>query len=165
MGSDQDAQAAISALNGAEVDGRSLTVNEARPRESRGGGGGYGGGGGARPPVLTAAVAAAVVASAAAVRGRGGRRYYAACESGSPGMNFSAAGGRSSSAAFSFSVSANSPGPGHPGGGVQRACVVFLGPLQAGGLAVERYRKECVQTRTPCRMPPLTNPRGLQSER
>ena len=47
MGSDQDAQAAISALNGAEVDGRSLTVNEARPRESRGGGGGgYGGGGG-----------------------------------------------------------------------------------------------------------------------
>lgn len=48
MGSDQDAQAAISALNGAEVDGRSLTVNEARPRESRGGGGGYGGGGGGR---------------------------------------------------------------------------------------------------------------------
>ncbi|AMV16658.1 RNA recognition motif domain-containing protein [Planctomyces sp. SH-PL14] len=47
MGTDQDAQAAISALNGAEVDGRSLTVNEARPRESRGGGGGgYGGGGG-----------------------------------------------------------------------------------------------------------------------
>jgi cold-inducible RNA-binding protein len=44
------AQAAIQGLNLKEVDGRSLTVNEARPREERGGGGGggrgYGGGGG-----------------------------------------------------------------------------------------------------------------------
>ena len=47
MGSDQEAQAAIAALNGKEHDGRALTVNEARPREDRGGGrGGYGGGGG-----------------------------------------------------------------------------------------------------------------------
>jgi RNA recognition motif-containing protein len=50
MASDQDAQAAIDAINGQEVDGRSLVVNEARPREERGGGGrgrgGYGGGGG-----------------------------------------------------------------------------------------------------------------------
>ena len=50
MGSDQEAQAAIAALNGQEVDGRALTVNEAKPREDRprggGGGGGYGGGGG-----------------------------------------------------------------------------------------------------------------------
>jgi len=48
MGSDQEAQAAISALNGKEVDGRALTVNEARPREEgggRGGRGGFGGGG------------------------------------------------------------------------------------------------------------------------
>ena len=46
MGSDQEAQAAINGLNGKEVGGRSLTVNEARPREDRGGGrGGYGGGG------------------------------------------------------------------------------------------------------------------------
>jgi RNA recognition motif-containing protein len=45
MGSDQEAQAAIAALNGKEVDGRSLTVNEARPREERGGGGGRGYGG------------------------------------------------------------------------------------------------------------------------
>ena len=38
---------AITALNGAEYQGRSLTVNEAKPREDRGGGrGGYGGGGG-----------------------------------------------------------------------------------------------------------------------
>ena len=44
MGSDQEAQAAISGLNGKEVDGRALTVNEAKPREDRGGGrGGYGG--------------------------------------------------------------------------------------------------------------------------
>jgi len=48
MGSDEEAQAAIAALNGQEVDGRTLTVNEAKPREDRprGGGGGYGGGGG-----------------------------------------------------------------------------------------------------------------------
>src|SRR3954447_11665149 len=52
MGSDQEAQAAIAALSGKEVDGRQLTVNEAKPREDRGGGGGggrsggYGGGGG-----------------------------------------------------------------------------------------------------------------------
>ena len=47
MGSDQEAQAAIDALNGKNVDGRNLTVNEAKPREDRGGGrgGGYGGGG------------------------------------------------------------------------------------------------------------------------
>src|SRR5947199_899769 len=48
MGNDQEAQAAVAALNGQEVGGRSLTVNVARPKESRGGGGGggYGGGGG-----------------------------------------------------------------------------------------------------------------------
>ena len=46
MGSDQEAQAAIAALNGKEVEGRSLTVNEARPKTE--GGGGRGGGGGGR---------------------------------------------------------------------------------------------------------------------
>jgi cold-inducible RNA-binding protein len=46
MGSDQEAQAAITALNGQEVDGRSLTVNEARPKPEGGGGGGRGGRGG-----------------------------------------------------------------------------------------------------------------------
>ncbi|MCK4343316.1 MAG: RNA-binding protein [Phycisphaerae bacterium] len=47
MGSDAEAQAAISALNGQDHGGRALTVNEAKPREPRGGGrGGYGGGGG-----------------------------------------------------------------------------------------------------------------------
>ncbi|WP_374688483.1 RNA recognition motif domain-containing protein [Promineifilum sp.] len=52
---DSAANAAIKALNGKEVDGRELSVNEARPREERsgGGGGGYrsggsGGGGGRR---------------------------------------------------------------------------------------------------------------------
>jgi len=48
MGSAEDAQKAISAMNGKELDGRDLTVNEAKPRESRSGGGGYGGGGGRR---------------------------------------------------------------------------------------------------------------------
>jgi RNA recognition motif-containing protein len=48
MGSDAEAQAAIAGLSGKQVDGRSLTVNEAKPREDRGGGGGRGrsGGGG-----------------------------------------------------------------------------------------------------------------------
>jgi RNA recognition motif-containing protein len=45
MGSDAEAQAAIQALNGAEVEGRTLTVNEARPKTEGGGRGGYGGGG------------------------------------------------------------------------------------------------------------------------
>jgi RNA recognition motif-containing protein len=43
MGSDQEAQAAIAALNGKNLEGRNLTVNEARPQEGRGGGGGGGG--------------------------------------------------------------------------------------------------------------------------
>jgi cold-inducible RNA-binding protein len=44
MGSDQEAQAAIAALNGKQVDGRSLTVNEAKPKTDGGGRGGHGGG-------------------------------------------------------------------------------------------------------------------------
>ncbi len=51
MGSDSEAQAAISALNGQEQNGRALTVNEAKPREDRprtGGGGGGGDRGGNR---------------------------------------------------------------------------------------------------------------------
>jgi len=46
MNSDQEAQAAIAGMNGQMVDGRALTVNEAKPKEDRGGRGGYGGGGG-----------------------------------------------------------------------------------------------------------------------
>ena len=56
MGSDAEAQSAITGMNGQALDGRALVVNEARPREERpggfgggggrsGGGGGYGGGG------------------------------------------------------------------------------------------------------------------------
>ena len=60
METKEGADAAVQALNGKEIDGRALTVNEARPREERaprsGGGGGYGGGGGGG--------------------GRGGRRDY-----------------------------------------------------------------------------------------
>lgn len=44
MSSASEAEAAISALNGQDHDGRALTVNEAKPREPRGGGGGGGGG-------------------------------------------------------------------------------------------------------------------------
>ena len=54
MGSEAEAQAAISGMSGQSLGGRSIVVNEARPMESRprtggyggGGGGGYGGGGG-----------------------------------------------------------------------------------------------------------------------
>src|SRR5580765_3383214 len=48
MGSPEEAQKAIEAMNGSQLDGRALTVNIARPREDRppGGGGGRGGGGG-----------------------------------------------------------------------------------------------------------------------
>ncbi len=51
MGSDEEAEKAISEMNGKEVEGRALTVNEARPQEPRSGGfggGGRGGGGGGR---------------------------------------------------------------------------------------------------------------------
>ena len=53
MSTDEEAKAAIAALNGKERDGRVMTVNEARPKENRpgggfGGGGGGGGGGGRR---------------------------------------------------------------------------------------------------------------------
>ena len=46
MNDDGQAKAAMAALNGKELDGRSLTVNEAKPREAGGGGGGRGGRGG-----------------------------------------------------------------------------------------------------------------------
>ena len=45
MSNNADADKAMAALNGAELSGRTLTVNEARPREARPGGGGFGGGG------------------------------------------------------------------------------------------------------------------------
>ncbi len=57
MATSEEGNAAIAEFNGKEVNGRSLTVNEARPRENRGGGfgggggnrrGGFGGGGGGR---------------------------------------------------------------------------------------------------------------------
>ena len=43
MSSDAEAQAAMQAMDGQDLDGRSLKVNVAKPRESRGGGGGGGG--------------------------------------------------------------------------------------------------------------------------
>ena len=48
MASRSEAEQAIAELNGSDVGGRQIKVNEARPRENRGGGGrgGYGGGGG-----------------------------------------------------------------------------------------------------------------------
>lgn len=48
MSADAEGNAAISGLNGRDVDGRTLNVNEARPKAERGSGGGYRGGGGSR---------------------------------------------------------------------------------------------------------------------
>ncbi len=50
MGSDADAESAITKLNGSDFDGRAMIVSEARPQEPRSGGGGrgFGGGGGGR---------------------------------------------------------------------------------------------------------------------
>ena len=81
MTTEADAQKAITEFNGKTVEGRPLTVNEARPREARppgggrsggygGGGGGYGGGGGVATVVAvvaTAAAGAAVDVATAAV--------------------------------------------------------------------------------------------------
>jgi RNA recognition motif-containing protein len=50
MTGDAEAERAISSLNGQELDGRNLTINEARPKEDRGGGGGFGGGRGNGAP-------------------------------------------------------------------------------------------------------------------
>src|SRR5688572_275881 len=46
MSSEQEAADAITKFNGSDFEGRSITVNEARPKAPREGGGGYGGGGG-----------------------------------------------------------------------------------------------------------------------
>jgi RNA recognition motif-containing protein len=46
MSTKEEGESAISTLNGKEIDGRALTVNEAKPRENNGGGGNRGGGGG-----------------------------------------------------------------------------------------------------------------------
>ena len=46
MTSDEDGEKAIAALNGSQFGGRTINVNEARPKSDRGGGGGFGGGGG-----------------------------------------------------------------------------------------------------------------------
>ena len=48
MSTEEEAQKAVEALNGSQLDNRALTVNEAKPREERSGGGGGGFGGGRR---------------------------------------------------------------------------------------------------------------------
>ena len=48
MSNSQEADRAIAELNGRELDGRALNINEARPKTDRGSGGGFGGGGGQR---------------------------------------------------------------------------------------------------------------------
>ena len=75
MGSDAEAQAAIQALNGKEVEGRALTVNEAKPREDRGGGGGRGGYGGGRGGSGGSGGGGGSGGSRGGYGGGGGRRY------------------------------------------------------------------------------------------
>src|SRR5215218_3289693 len=79
MGSDAEAQAAISGMNGQPLGGRSVVVNEARPMESRPRTGGYGGGGG----------------SGGGGYGGGGGGYGGGGGSGGGGGGYGGGGGRS----------------------------------------------------------------------
>ena len=71
MPSKEEGQAAITGMNGKEIKGRTLNVNEALPRTEKPGGGGgrggYGGGGGAAAAAVDMAAVAAVAAAVAAV--------------------------------------------------------------------------------------------------
>ena len=74
MANDAEAQAAIAQLNGSEIEGRNIVVNESRPKQEGGGGGGggfkkrsFGSGGGGGYKKVAAAAAAAVTTKAAAV--------------------------------------------------------------------------------------------------
>ena len=74
MATDEGAQKAITELHESQLGGRTLTVNEARPKEARGPGGGGGfGGGDVAAVAASAATAAAVVAAADAVSRAGSR--------------------------------------------------------------------------------------------
>ena len=64
----RDAETAIAQLNGAEMNGRAINVNEARPKPTGGGGGGFGGG--AAAAAAAVAVAAAVVVAAVVHAGK-----------------------------------------------------------------------------------------------
>ena len=70
MPSKEEGQAAITGMNGKEIKGRTLNVNEALPRTEKPGGGGgrggYGGGGGGRGGAVDMAAVAAVAAAVAA---------------------------------------------------------------------------------------------------
>ena len=75
-----EGQKAISMLNGKNIDGRALAVNEARPQQKSFGGGGGGGGGGAAMAAAAAGVAAAATGkksshSEGGARGRRPRRW------------------------------------------------------------------------------------------
>ncbi len=67
MTTDEEAATAISTLNGKNIEGRTISVNEARPREERPGGGGGGGNRGGGGTAVAAAAAVAVVTAVAAV--------------------------------------------------------------------------------------------------
>ena len=102
MGSDAEAQAAISGMNGQSMGGRSVVVNEARPMEARpprsggfggGGGGGYGGGGG------------------------GGRSSGGGYGGGGGGGGFGGGGGGGSDGGFRSPYGGGGRGGGNGGGG------------------------------------------------
>jgi RNA recognition motif-containing protein len=94
MGSDQDAQAAIQALDGVELDGRPLKVNEARERAPGGGGGGRGGAGG----------------------GGGGRGGFGGGRGGGGGYGGGGAGGRGGGGGHGGGGGSGSGGYGGRGG-------------------------------------------------
>ena len=86
MGTDEDAQGAIEAMDGHELDGRPLRVNEAQPRQDFGGRGGGGGGGGAD-------VAAAAVGFPSSHSPRAAARQASAAASARAGEHGAGGGG------------------------------------------------------------------------
>jgi RNA recognition motif-containing protein len=75
MENDSEAQTAIDALNGQQFQGRPLTVNEAKPRESRGPGGGGGGGSAGRGRGYGGGGGGGYGGGGGGYGGGGGRRY------------------------------------------------------------------------------------------
>lgn len=105
MGSDAEAQTAINGMNGKDLDGRALVVNEARPREERpggfGGGGGRSGGGG--------------FGGGGGRSGGGGGGYGGS--GGGGGGGFGGGGGRSGGGGYGSGGGGRSGGGGGYGGG------------------------------------------------
>ena len=107
MANEQDAQSAIQAMNGADVDGRPLRVNEAQPRQEGGRGGFGGGGGGSRGGF----------GGGGGGRGGGGRGGFGGGGGGRGGYSGGGGGGGGGRGGFSRGGGRGGRGDDHGGGG------------------------------------------------